>query len=115
MSDKTKLLNMDQTADNPTNEEVEAANEAQNAANNAQNSEQEQNNQLANEAVEAANQEANQDADGDGIADGQFNELTCWTCHGKNYAECAENGQEQRCRTPQEVCFIELRKVTNSY
>lgn len=99
-----------QTGDNPTNTQVEAQNAAQNAANNAQQSEQEAQNQQANAQVEANNLAANQDLDGDGIADGQFNKLSCWTCHGKNYAECAQNGREENCRTPQEVCFIELRK-----
>ena len=66
---------------------------------------------MANEQTEADNETANADTDGDGIADGQFNKLKCWTCHGKNYAECAANGREEKCRTPQEVCSIELRKV----
>ena len=74
-------------------------------------SKQELKNKLANEKVEAYNYSQNKDDDGDGIPDGQFNKLTCWTCQGRNYADCAKNGREVNCRTPQEVCFLELRMV----
>jgi len=54
-----------------------------------------------NAEVEAANFAQNVDSDGDGIADSQFSGLSCWSCHGHNLAQCAQNGRIEKCSQTQ--------------
>ena len=36
--------------------------------------------------------------------------LECWTCTGKSYDKCLENGATQTCLENQEVCQVHQRK-----
>ena len=102
----------DQNQNLPTAAEVEQANAAANqqASNSAFNAEIQ--NAAANQQAEAFNAANNADVNPqDGIADTQFHfEMSCWNCHGRNYLECAANGKMEKCRHPQDGCYLEVRK-----
>ena len=102
----------DQNSNLPTAAEVEQANAAANqqVSNEAFNAEIQ--NAAANQQAEAFNAANNVDNNPqDGIADTQFHfEMSCWNCHGRNYLECAANGKMEKCRHPQDGCYLEVRK-----